>query len=116
MGLLSPLVSRSSAAPSAVFATHLSRGWGLLSAFAGTKPTLTAKYPTPASTTSVKIMPPRKLTIDFIVLDVRYHKDHRIGRTQENDKMAQSPQLATRSSLWTFSSKRRRNPKSSAMS
>src|ERR1700675_3723947 len=74
MGFLSPLVSRSTAASSAVFATQFSRAVGLLSAFAGTMPALTARYPTPASTTSVRIMPPRKLTIDFIVLDVRPQK------------------------------------------
>jgi hypothetical protein len=31
-------------------------------------PAITAKYPTPASTISVKIMPPRKIKIDFIAL------------------------------------------------
>src|SRR5580700_1260253 len=71
MGFLRSLMPRSSVASSAVFATQLSRAPGLLSAFAGTIPALTPKYPTPASTSSVKIMPPRKLTIDFIALDIR---------------------------------------------
>src|SRR5271157_4152524 len=87
MGFLSPLVSRSSVASSAVFAIQLSRTAGLLSAFAGTIPARTAKYPTPASTTRVKIMPPRKLTIDFIVLDVRPQQIMGSGQTQENDRL-----------------------------
>ena len=76
-------MSRSSVASSAVFATQLSKAAGLLSAFAGTMPALTAKYPTPASTTSVKIMPPRKLTIDFIVLDVRPQQVIRSGHPRK---------------------------------
>src|SRR5208337_3814692 len=87
MGFLSSLVSRSTAASSAVVATQLSRAAGLLSAFAGTMPALTAKYPMPVSTTSVKIMPPRKLTIDFIVLDVRPQQIMGSGQTQENDRL-----------------------------
>src|SRR5215813_2619213 len=66
--------------------TQLSSAAGLLSAFAGTMPALTAKYPMPTSTTSVKIMPPRKLTIDFIALDVPRLTGHRVGPTLENDK------------------------------
>src|SRR5580704_5250314 len=88
MGLVSPLVSRSSAASNAVFATHLSRGAGLLSAFAGTMPALTAKYPTPASTTSVKTMPPRKLTIDFMVLEV---SPQQIIGSSQRKKMTDGP-------------------------
>jgi hypothetical protein len=70
-GIPDPLVSRSIAAFSAVFATQLSRAEGLLSAPAGTTPALAAKYPAPVCTGSVKIMPARKLTIAFIALDVR---------------------------------------------
>ena len=54
-GIPKPFNVALSAAPSAVLATQLSRAAGLLSAFAGTMPALTAKYPMPASTTSVKI-------------------------------------------------------------
>jgi VIT1/CCC1 family predicted Fe2+/Mn2+ transporter len=61
----------------------LPKAAGLLSAFAGTMPTLTAKYPMPASTTRVKIMPPWKLTIDFIVLDIRPQQDISWGRTRK---------------------------------
>src|ERR1700686_2250986 len=88
MGFLSPLVSRSTAASNAVFATQFSRAVGLLSAFAGMMPALTARYPTPASTTSVRIMPPRKLTIDFIVLDVRPQQVIGVGPPNKmaNDK------------------------------
>src|SRR3981081_2130308 len=68
MGLLSPLASRSIAACSAVFATQLSRAAGLPSAAAGTKPVLTAKYPAPASTASVKMTPRKKLAIDLIYM------------------------------------------------
>src|SRR5450631_4122195 len=83
MGFLNPLVSRSTAASNAVFATQLSKAAGLLSAFDGTMPALTVKYPMPASTTRVKIMPPRKLTIDFIVLDVRPQQVIDSGHTKK---------------------------------
>src|ERR1700732_440606 len=68
MGLLSPLASRSIAACRAVFATQLSRAAGLPLAVAGTMPVLTAKYPAPASTASVKMTPRKKLAIDLIYM------------------------------------------------
>src|SRR5271165_950945 len=87
MGFFSPFVSRSSTASSAVFAAHRSRSVGLLSAFAGTMPALTEKYPTRTRTTSVTIMPPTKLMIDFIVSDV-FPQSYRLRPTKKitNDR------------------------------